>query len=44
MDAPDPDTDVNLSAPTIVAPWVGHIVSNERLDGCFPRGHLDFRR
>jgi hypothetical protein len=35
---------INLSDPTIAAPWVGRIVSNERLDGCFPRGRLDFRR
>jgi hypothetical protein len=35
---------VNLSDPTIVVPWVGRIVSNERVDGRFPRGRLDFRR
>jgi hypothetical protein len=38
------DRFVNLGDPPIVAPWVGQIVSNERMDGCFPPGRLDFRR
>jgi len=35
---------INLSDPKITRPWIGLIVSNERIDGRFPEGRLDFRR
>jgi hypothetical protein len=35
---------INLSNPAITRPWVGVIVSDQRVDGCWPRGRLDFRR
>jgi hypothetical protein len=35
---------INLSAPAITRPWVGLIVSNERIDGRWTGGRLDFRR
>jgi hypothetical protein len=35
---------INLSNPAIMRPWVGRIVSDERIDGCWPQGRLDFRR
>jgi hypothetical protein len=35
---------VNLSNPAITRPWVGRIVSDQRIDGCWPQGRLDFRR
>ena len=35
---------INLSNPEITRPWVGLIVSNDRIDGRFPEGRLDFRR
>ena len=35
---------VNLTDPKITRPWVGLIVSNERIDGRWPGGRLDFRR
>jgi hypothetical protein len=35
---------INLSAPEITRPWIGLIVSNDRIDGRFPEGRLDFRR
>jgi hypothetical protein len=35
---------INLSNPAITRPWVGLIVSNERIDGRWPQGRLDFRR
>jgi hypothetical protein len=35
---------LNLSAPEISCPWIGLIVSGERIDGRWPGGRLDFRR
>lgn len=35
---------INLTNPTIVRAWIGLIVSNQRIDGRWPRGRLDFRR
>jgi hypothetical protein len=35
---------INLSNPAITRPWVGRIVSNQRIDGHWPQGRLDFRR
>lgn len=35
---------INLSNPGITRPWIGLIVDNERIDGRFPEGRLDFRR
>jgi hypothetical protein len=35
---------INLSNPAITRPWVGRIVSDQRIDGCWPQGRLDFRR
>jgi hypothetical protein len=35
---------INLSNPAITRPWVGLIVSNQRIDGRWPQGRLDFRR
>jgi hypothetical protein len=35
---------INLSSPDITRPWIGLIVSDERIDGRFPAGRLDFRR
>jgi hypothetical protein len=35
---------INLTNPEIVRPWIGLIVSNDRVDGRWPGGRLDFRR
>ena len=35
---------INLSNPAITRPWAGIIVSDQRIDGCWPQGRLDFRR
>lgn len=35
---------INLTAPAITRPWGGLIVSDRRIDGCWPGGRLDFRR
>jgi hypothetical protein len=35
---------INLSNPAITRPWVGRIVSGQRIDGRWPQGRLDFRR
>lgn len=35
---------INLTDPKITSPWVGLIVSNQRIDGRWSRGRLDFRR
>jgi hypothetical protein len=35
---------LNLVDPTITRPWVGLIVSNERIDGLHTAGRIDFRR
>jgi hypothetical protein len=35
---------INLSNPAITRPWVGLIVSDQRIDGRWPQGRLDFRR
>jgi hypothetical protein len=35
---------INLSNPAITRPWVGLIVNNERVDGRWTQGRLDFRR
>jgi hypothetical protein len=35
---------INLTDPKIIRPWVGLIVSNQRIDGRWTGGRLDFRR
>lgn len=35
---------VNLTDPKVIRPWVGLVVSNQRIDGRWPGGRLDFRR
>jgi hypothetical protein len=35
---------INLSNPAITRPWIGRIVSEQRIDGRCPQGRLDFRR
>ena len=35
---------INLTDPKIVRPWVGLIVSDQRIDGRWTGGRLDFRR
>jgi hypothetical protein len=35
---------INLTDPTIIAPWVGLIVNNQRIDGQLTRGRLDLRK
>jgi hypothetical protein len=35
---------INLTDPKITRPWIGLIVSKERIDGRWPGGRLDFRR
>jgi hypothetical protein len=35
---------INLTDPKIVRPWVGLVVSNQRIDGQWSGGRLDFRR
>jgi hypothetical protein len=35
---------INLTDPKIVRPWVGLIVSHQRIDGRWTGGRLDFRR
>jgi hypothetical protein len=35
---------INLTNPKIIRPWVGLIVSNQRIDGRWSGGRLDFRR
>ncbi|HZL39593.1 MAG TPA: hypothetical protein VFC45_04855 [Pseudolabrys sp.] len=35
---------INLTNPTIIRPWIGLIVSNQRIDGRWSGGRLDFRR
>jgi hypothetical protein len=35
---------INLTDPQITRPWIGLIVSDDRIDGRFPEGRLDFRR
>jgi hypothetical protein len=35
---------INLSDPKITRPWIGLIVSNQRIDGRWTGGRLDFRR
>jgi hypothetical protein len=35
---------INLTSPAITRPWIGLIVNDERIDGRFPEGRLDFRR
>jgi hypothetical protein len=35
---------INLSDPKIMQPWVGLIVDNQRIDGRWAKGRLDFRR
>jgi hypothetical protein len=35
---------INLTNPAITRPWVGLVVDDTRIDGCFPNGRLDFRR
>jgi hypothetical protein len=35
---------INLTNPNITRPWIGLIVSNQRIDGRWTGGRLDFRR
>lgn len=35
---------INLTNPAIMRPWIGLVVDDARIDGCFPNGRLDFRR
>ena len=35
---------INLTDPKIVRPWIGLVVSDERIDGRWTGGRLDFRR
>jgi len=35
---------INLTDPKVTRPWVGLIVSNQRIDGRWTGGRLDFRR
>jgi hypothetical protein len=35
---------INLSDPAITRPWIGLIVNDERIDGRWTEGRLDFRR
>ena len=35
---------INLTNPEIMRPWVGLIVNERRIDGCWTQGRLDFRR
>ena len=35
---------INLGNPEITRPWIGLIVNDQRIDGRFPEGRLDFRR
>jgi hypothetical protein len=35
---------INLSNPAVTRPWIGRIVSDQRIDGRWPQGRLDFRR
>jgi hypothetical protein len=35
---------INLTDPKITRPWVGLVVSNQRIDGQWSGGRLDFRR
>ena len=35
---------INLTSPAITRPWIGLIVDDQRIDGRFPQGRLDFRR
>lgn len=35
---------INLSNPAITRPWIGLILNNQRIDGRWTQGRLDFRR
>jgi hypothetical protein len=35
---------INLTNPKIIRPWVGLVASNQRIDGRWSGGRLDFRR
>src|SRR5215470_15205726 len=35
---------INLTDPKITRPWIGLIVNNQRIDGRWTQGRLDFRR
>jgi hypothetical protein len=35
---------INLTDPKVTSPWIGLIVSNQRIDGRWAAGRLDFRR
>jgi hypothetical protein len=35
---------INLTDPKVTRPWIGLIVSNQRIDGQWTGGRLDFRR
>lgn len=35
---------INLTSPAVTRPWIGKIVNNQRIDGRWTEGRLDFRR
>ena len=35
---------INLNNPEITVPWIGLVVSDQRIDGYFAQGRVDFRR
>jgi hypothetical protein len=35
---------INLGNPEIIRPWIGRIVNDQRIDGRWTEGRLDFRR
>jgi hypothetical protein len=35
---------INLTSPAITRPWIGRIVNDQRIDGRWTEGRLDFRR
>jgi hypothetical protein len=35
---------INLTDPQVTHPWIGLIMSNQRIDGRWTGGRLDFRR
>jgi len=35
---------INLSSPSVTRPWIGLIVDDQRIDGRWTEGRLDFRR
>jgi hypothetical protein len=35
---------INLTSPAVTRPWIGKIVNDQRIDGRWTEGRLDFRR